>query len=131
VDPDAARALAENIVRDRGYRWVGIYEVAADEVAIVAWSGGGEPAFPRFPTTQGLTASAIAARDTVVVDDVTADERYLDAFGDTRSEMIVPVVVDGVVRGTIDVESERVAAFGPADRAYVERIAAESQALWT
>lgn len=37
--------------------------------------------------------------------------------------MIVPVRVNGAIVGTIDVESERVNAFGDEDRAWLERIA--------
>jgi L-methionine (R)-S-oxide reductase len=85
----------------------------------------GAPAHPRFPRTQGLTASAVASGHAVIVDDVTADPRYLTAFVSTRSEMIVPVLdrSHSTVVGTIDVESERVAAFGKAQRVLVERFA--------
>jgi len=49
----------------------------------------------------------------VNVGNVTADPRYLTAFGTTRSEIIVPVfdrAGENVV-GTIDVESEKPNAF--------------------
>jgi GAF domain len=102
-------------------------------VAIVAWSGLGPPAHPRFPVTQGLTAAAIATARPVVVDDVTDDPRYLDAFGDTQSEMIVPVLVGsgGAVRGTIDVESEKPHAFGNADRSLLAAAATAAAPLWS
>jgi L-methionine (R)-S-oxide reductase len=115
-----------NTIRDfRRYRWIGVYEVTESEVAILGYAGPGAPAFPRFPRTKGLTAEAIAAGQAVVVDDVTSDPRYLTAFGSTRSEMIVPVAgPDGMtVVGTIDVESDRFAAFGTRERQLVERLA--------
>jgi GAF domain-containing protein len=67
----------------------------------------------------------VATGQAVIVDDVTADPRYLTAFGSTRSEMIVPVLDRSgtSVIGTIDVESERVAAFSHAQRQLVERCA--------
>jgi L-methionine (R)-S-oxide reductase len=113
-------------IRDAGeHRWVGVYEVTDTEVAILGYAGPGAPAHPRFPRTRGLTASAVATGQAVTVDDVTADPRYLTAFGSTRSEMIVPVLgpTGTTVVGTIDVESDRVAAFGNAERAVVERCA--------
>jgi L-methionine (R)-S-oxide reductase len=125
-----ATQIADAIRLSGGYRWVGVYDVTADEVAIAGWSGPGPPAHPRFPLTNGLTGAAIASRSTVVVDDVTADPRYLEAFGDTRAELIVPVLVDGEVIGTLDVESERPNAFGPADRAAVEACAFAARSLW-
>ena len=60
---------------------------------------------------------------------MTADPRYLTTFGSTRSEIVVPVVTDGV-RGLIDVESERPHAFGDADRAFLERCASAVRSLF-
>ncbi|HZD69956.1 MAG TPA: GAF domain-containing protein [Actinomycetes bacterium] len=131
----AARAshAAKVIRRAGGYRWVGIYDVSDQLVVNLAWSGPAAPAHPVFPVTQGLTSTAISTRATVLVGDVTADERYLEALGDTRSESIVPVLdpVDGRVIGTLDVESQRRAAFGPADQQALERAAAALLPLWT
>lgn len=120
-----AERVADLIRRTRGYRWVGLYDVDRDEIAIISWSGHGAPAYPRFPANKGLSGSAVRARTTVVVNDVTADPRYLTAFGSTRSEMIVPVLdpSTGSAIGTIDVESEHVNAFKNEDRALVERCA--------
>jgi L-methionine (R)-S-oxide reductase len=121
-----AQRAAEAIRLAGGYRWVGVYDVTDEQVRNLAWSGPAAPAHPVFPVTQGLTGTAIATGTTVVVDDVTADPRYLEALGDTRSELIVPVRDRraGRVAGTLDVESERRAAFGPADTQALERLAA-------
>jgi len=123
----AFRRVAE-ILRDAGgYRWAGLYEVGAAEIAIVAWAGAGEPKFPRFAVSEGLCGDAARSRATVVVGDVAADPRYLEAFETTRSEIVVPVLdaVSGQARALIDVESDRPNAFGEADRVLLERCAAE------
>jgi L-methionine (R)-S-oxide reductase len=121
-----AKRIAETIRSAGDYRWVGIYEVSDEEIAVIGWSGPGESAYPRFPITQGLSGTAVSSGETVVVGDVTADPRYLTAFGSTRSEIIVPVIVPATrkVAGTIDVESEHKNAFTDADRATLERCAA-------
>jgi GAF domain-containing protein len=108
---------AADQIRERGgYRWVGIYEVGSEEISIVAWSGEGPPAFPKFPKGRGLCGAAAASGQTVLVGDVTKDPRYLTTFGSTRSEVIVPIkLATGEVVGLIDVESERVDAFTPRD----------------
>ncbi len=135
TDDHAAKAshTAEVIRRAGGHRWVGIYGVADQMVVNLAWSGPGPPAYPVFSVTEGLTSTAVTTRATVVVGDVAADERYLQALGDTRSEIIVPVLDprDGSVVGTLDVESQRRAAFGPADQLLLERAAAALLPLWT
>jgi L-methionine (R)-S-oxide reductase len=130
---ERATRIAGAIRDSGGYRWVGVYEVTETEVGILGYDGPGAPAFPRFPRTEGLTGSAIATGQAVVVDDVTSDPRYLTAFGSTRSEMIVPVAgSDGTtVVGTIDVESDRVAAFRDEERQLVERCARAIIPLYT
>jgi GAF domain-containing protein len=125
--PAAERAvLIAGAIREGGnHRWVAVYEVTDSEVAILGYAGPGAPAYPRFPRSQGLTATAVATGRAVIADDVTTDPRYLTAFGTTRSEMIVPVLSRdrAEVVGTIDVESERAAAFGDPERALIERYA--------
>jgi putative methionine-R-sulfoxide reductase with GAF domain len=116
--------LARAVREHGGYRWVGVYEVTDVAVAIMGYAGPGPPRFPRFGQTEGLTGTAVATGRSVLVDDVSADPQYLTAFGSTRSEMIVPVLAPtGGVIGTIDIESDRLAAFREADRELVERCA--------
>ena len=121
-----AARIAGAIRRAGAYRWVGLYEVSEEEIANLAFDGPGAPAHPRFPLTRGLSGSAVASGQSVVVDDVREEPRYLTAFGSTRSEIIVPILdhTRQKVLGTIDVESERVSAFSEEDRAALERCAA-------
>ena len=51
------------------------------------------------------------------------DPRYLACFPSTRSEIVVPIHLDGRVVGEIDIDSDRPAAFGDDDRAFLERVA--------
>jgi len=126
-----ARRIAELIREAGGYRWVGIYDVTPHEIAAIAWSGAGDPAFPRFPVTQGLNGVAVSSGKTVIVGDVMQDARYLTTLGNTRSEMVVPVRnKSGAIVGTIDVESEIVDRFQDADRELIERCATEVEVLW-
>jgi putative methionine-R-sulfoxide reductase with GAF domain len=66
----------------------------------------------------------------VLSNDVANDPRYLTALESTGSELIVPVLVEGRVVGTLDVEDERTAAFDEGDRATFEELAAALTALY-
>lgn len=127
-----AERIAEAIRLGSGYRWVGIYDVGEQEIAVIAWSGKGAPAYPRFPLKQGLSGHAVATRSTVVSNDVTNDPRYLTAFGSTQSEIIVPVIDMDInkVLGTLDVESEAKNAFTDADVRKLEEYARAMLPLW-
>jgi len=129
---ERAKRLAELIRKLGDYRWVGVYDVGAENVSIIAWSGPGAPEYPTFPVTKGLTGAAIREKKTVVVGDVRSDPRYLTAFGSTLSEIIVPVFAPGEDRviGTVDVESEQANAFGPRDQQIIEQCAQAALPLW-
>lgn len=128
---EKAKHLAEGIRKLGDYRWVGIYDVGAEEVSILAWSGPGEPEFSKFPVNKGLTGAAIAEKKTVIVGDVRNDARYLTAFGSTLSEIIVPVLApSGAVIGTVDVESERPSAFTDRDAEMIGHCIAAALPLW-
>ncbi|SRR5258707_7852550 len=128
-----ARNIAAAIQRAGGYRWVGVYDVGPELVSIIAFSGPSAPAYPQFPVTKGLTASAVRDKKTVAVGDVRADPSYLTAFGSTLSEIIIPVLDPksrGVI-GTIDVESEQANAFSSEDQRTLEECAHVALPLWS
>jgi putative methionine-R-sulfoxide reductase with GAF domain len=129
---ERARKIADAIRALGPYRWVGVYDVSAELVSIIAWSGPSAPAYPTFPVTKGLTSSAIQQKAPVMVGDVRSDPRYLMAFGSTLSEIIIPILdpQDQRVVGTVDVESERADAFSDADRENLEECAHAALALW-
>jgi putative methionine-R-sulfoxide reductase with GAF domain len=127
-----AKRLAELVQKLGEYRWVGVYSVGAETVSILGWSGPSAPEFPTFPIGKGLTGAAIAEKHAVISNDVRNDPRYLTAFGNTLSEIIVPVLDPSGTRvmGTIDVESERANAFSDRDREMIEQCAQAALPLW-
>ena len=122
--PEAVKKMAEMIRAARGYRWVGVYKLARKELNIVAGTGDEPPCYQRIPVTQGLCGAAAESRETIVVDDVRKDVRYLPTFHTTRSEIVVPVIspTERVV-GVIAAESAKVKAFKKEDREVLERVA--------
>lgn len=129
---ERAKRLADLIRKLGEYRWVGVYDVGADNVSIIAWSGPSTPEYPTFPIAKGLTGAAIQQKKAVIVGDVRNDPRYLTAFGNTLSEMIVPILAPGSdqVIGTIDVESEKANAFSGRDQQIIEQCAQAALPLW-
>jgi L-methionine (R)-S-oxide reductase len=105
------------------YSWVGIYLVQGDDLVLGPWQGPQATEHVRIPVGQGVCGTAAASGVTEIVDDVNADPRYLACFPSTRSEIVVPIARDGRVVGEIDIDSDRPAAFGGEDRAFLERVA--------
>ena len=104
------------------YTWVGIYVLEGDELVLGPYLGKPSP-HTRIPLGRGICGAAAAEKATIVVDDVNSDPRYLACSLETRSEIVVPIMRGGDVLGEIDIDSDRLAAFGTEDRRLVESVA--------
>jgi L-methionine (R)-S-oxide reductase len=105
------------------YSWLGIYFVEGSELVLGPWRGPAATEHVRIPIGRGICGAAAASGQTEIVEDVSADERYLACFPSTRSEIVVPIHYDARVVGEIDVDSDEPAAFGDGDRLFLERVA--------
>lgn len=105
------------------YTWVGIYLLDGNELVLGPYLGKPSP-HTRIPLGRGICGAAATEKQTIIVDDVNADPRYLACSIETQSEIVAPIMLNGVVLGEIDIDSDRRAAFGADDRALVEAIAA-------
>ena len=107
------------------FSWTGFYmlDPADPEMLVLGPFVGAATPHVRIPVTQGICGAAVASGETVIVDDVAADPRYLSCSIDTRSEIVVPIYVRGSVIGEIDIDSHDPAAFTEADRAFLEEAA--------
>ena len=125
-DSDAIVRGAVEAIHDRldTYSWVGIYFVEGEELVLGPWKGPSATDHVRIPIGQGVCGAAAASGVTEIVDDVNADPRYLACFLNTRAEIVVPIQDERMVYGEIDIDGDRVAAFGPVDRAFLEGVAA-------
>jgi len=96
------------------YNWVGFYllEPGAQPPMLVlgAFEGVMTP-HTRIPLNQGICGAAASSGQTVVVDDVSKDRRYLACSLETKSEIVVPVFAHGKVVGELDIDSHFPAAF--------------------
>jgi len=93
-------------------------------------SGPGAPAYPSFAVTTGLTADAVRTGAPALSNDVSRDPQYLANQSDSGSELIVPILADGRVAGTLDVESDRIGAFGGSSILDYERLAEALRPPW-
>src|ERR1700730_14921555 len=87
----SVKQVAEMIRAARDYRFIAIYKIVKNEFVILAGTGNEPPAYPRFPTSQGLCGAVLESGKPIVVGDVTKDKRYLPTFHTTRSEIIIPL----------------------------------------
>ncbi|MGC2473499.1 MAG: GAF domain-containing protein [Candidatus Sulfotelmatobacter sp.] len=105
------------------YNWVGFYmlEPGAEPPMLVlgAFEGAMTP-HTRIPLNQGICGAAASSGETVIVDDVNKDPRYLACSLETKSEIVVPVFARGKVVGELDIDSHFPAAFTQEHKEFVQ-----------
>ena len=108
------------------YNWTGFYmlDPKDPQTLVLGPFRGAATEHVRIPVSEGICGAAVAQDATVIIDDVNADPRYLACSLETKSEIVVPVFVDGKVVGELDIDSHAAAAFGEEDRKLCEHAAA-------
>jgi len=102
--------------------WAGFYRMVAGELVLGPFQG--KAACIRIPLGRGVCGTAAATRETQRVDDVHAFPGHIACDADSRSELVVPLVRDGVVLGVLDLDSPVPARFDAEDVAGCEALAA-------
>jgi L-methionine (R)-S-oxide reductase len=122
--PATQRAVEELHDRNGHYDWIGIYWVEGSDLVLGPWIGPEATEHTRIPIGVGICGAAAASGQTEIVDDVSADPRYLACFTTTRSEIVVPILHDGAVVGEIDIDGSDASAFDQTDQRFLEEVAA-------
>lgn len=107
------------------YNWTGFYMLDPHDPETLALGPfvGAPTTHVRIPVTEGICGAAVASGESLIVDDVHSDPRYLSCSIDTKSEIVVPIYVQGKVIGEIDIDSHNPAAFTNIDRDFLEEAA--------
>ncbi|AIT80368.1 GAF domain-containing protein [Novosphingobium pentaromativorans] len=101
--------------------WAGFYRSVGDELVLGPFMG--KPACIRIPFGQGVCGTAAASGQTQVVPDVHAFPGHIACDAETRSELVVPVIVEGNVIAVLDLDSPIPGRFDQVDAAGLERLA--------
>ncbi len=80
----------------------------------------------RLRVGEGITGWVAQSGRPARVGDVLQDKRYVSVRRDVRSELAVPLEVQGEVRGVINVDSDRKDAFSEADQELLQELAIQA-----
>jgi diguanylate cyclase (GGDEF)-like protein len=105
----ALSAASGEIRRLTGYEWVGFARVDRQLGVFSYESFSSDRASPvhagyTLPLEAGVVGEAAIARRSLVVPDVRRHEGYLPLLASTRSEIAVPILLDGEAVGVLNVE---------------------------
>jgi len=101
--------------------WVGFYLYDGNELVVGPFQG--LPACVRIPLDKGVCGAAARTRTTQRVADVDTFPGHIACDSASRSELVVPLVVDGELFGVLDLDSPSPDRFDADDQAGIEAIA--------
>ena len=131
VPPSVALTSLCNHLREAipHYSWVGFY-VVTDPTSLVLGPFSGAPTdHVRIPFGTGVCGQVAASGTSLVIPDVRAESNYLACSLTVRSEVVVPVRLDGALVAVLDIDSPVLNPFTDAEVALLEAVAAAAAGL--
>lgn len=102
--------------------WVGFYRVIDNELVLGPFQG--PLACTRIRKGKGVCGTAWQEAKTQVVPDVDAFPGHIACSSLTRSEIVVPIIRNGVVVAVLDIDSEKPDNFDDVDKDNLEKLVA-------
>lgn len=100
--------------------WLGVYVARGDQLVLGPFQG--KPACTRIPFGTGVCGTAAVDGRIQRVDDVHAFEGHIVCDPDSRSELVVPLRLDGELLGVLDIDSPVPARFAETDQRGISQI---------
>lgn len=101
--------------------WAGFYFLKQGRLMVGPFQG--KPACVEIPVGRGVCGAAAATRQVQRVADVHAFSGHIACDIDSRSEIVVPLLDDGVLRGVLDLDSPLPGRFDEDDEVLLVEIA--------
>lgn len=111
-----------------GFFWVGFYLVKSDELVLGPFQG--PLACTRIRRGKGVCGSSWEHAHTLLVPDVDAFPGHIACSSASRSEIVVPVLVNKNVVAVLDVDSDQLNDFSETDQRYLEELCALLAKNW-
>ena len=106
------------------YDWVGFYFANHQQQTLHLGPFAGLPTdHTVIPFGKGICGQVAESNQTFVVDDVAAQDNYISCNIHVKSEIVVPIFVNGTNIGQIDIDSNTLNAFTEEDREFLEWLA--------
>ena len=105
------------------YDWVGFYFRNGAKEELILGPYAGEPTDHKIiPFGKGICGQVAVSNKNFVVPDVAAQDNYIACSMTVKSEIVVPLFVDGDNIGQIDIDSSVLDPFTEADERFLESV---------
>ncbi|MDF2514359.1 MAG: hypothetical protein K0S04_4225 [Herbinix sp.] len=114
-----AAALLAGALKD--INWAGFYLIHNNELLLGPFQG--KPACIHIPIGKGVCGTAVSERRTQLVPDVHEFPGHIACDSASRSEIVVPLLVNGEIVGVLDIDSPVTDRFNKEDQEGLEEFA--------
>ncbi|TVP96554.1 MAG: GAF domain-containing protein [Acholeplasmatales bacterium] len=101
--------------------WVGFYMLDAGRLTLGPFQG--QPACTTIAIGHGVCGTAAQRLETVIVNDVDRFPGHIACDANSRSEIVIPLIKNGVLLGVIDVDSPVLDRFSLDEVVLLEKVA--------
>lgn len=103
-----------------GWFWVGFYLVKADQLVLGPFQG--PVACSRIQKGKGVCGTAWQTATTILVPNVEEFPGHIACSALSKSEIVVPLLQNGIVIGVLDIDSSELSTFDQEDQIHLEKI---------
>ncbi|ANO50887.1 GAF domain-containing protein [Woeseia oceani] len=107
--------------------WLGTYVVRGTDLVLGPFQG--KPACARIPVGKGVCGTAVSERRSLRIENVDEFPGHIACDSASRSELVVPLVINDTVVGVLDIDSPHLSRFSSEDQAGIERLCRDYCAL--
>lgn len=100
--------------------WVGFYFYNDNKLFLGPFQG--KVACTVINVGNGVCGTAALTKETIIVEDVEKFPGHIACDSGSKSEIVVPLIVNGKVIGVLDLDSYQYSAFNETDKQYLEEL---------
>ncbi len=113
------------------YDWVGFYFKNGDKEELKLAEFTGEPTeHTIIPFGKGICGQVAVSNENFVVQDVSEQDNYISCGWKVKSEIVIPIFVNGENVGQIDIDSHTVNPFTKEDELLLEHVCSRVSTLF-
>ena len=113
------------------YNWVGFYFANHENKTLHLGPYVGAPTdHTVIPFGKGICGQVAESNENFVVPDVKAQDNYIACSFTVKSEIVIPLFVNGINIGQIDIDSHEIDPFTEADERFLEFVNQEIASLF-
>lgn len=101
--------------------WAGFYILRGETLMLGPFMG--QPACVAIPMGRGVCGTSAMTKETVLVPDVHQFPGHIACDAASRSELVVPLIVEGELFGVLDIDSPSLERFSQEDKVGLEAFA--------